>query len=107
MNRSFISGALPLLLALTPALGMAQPAPAVAGAGDVAQAWRAPLEGYRPFSDEKTADWPQANETVLRAGGWRAYAREAAQPPSGASPAASPPLPAADAAEPHAGHHKP
>lgn len=87
--------------------GMAQtaPPPPAAAPADVPQARRPALEGYRPFSDEGTTSWPQANETVLRAGGWRAYAREAAQP--AASPAASSPTPRSDAADPHAGHHRP
>jgi hypothetical protein len=48
--------------------------------------------GYRPYSDPKLTPWRDANETVGRIGGWRAYAREASQ---AAEPAASSPLPAA------------
>ena len=67
-------------------------------------AWRSSLEGYQPFSDEKPVPWPQANDTVREAGGWRAYAREAAQP---ASAAASAPQPKAAASGSHGAHHKP
>lgn len=55
-----------------------------------AQAWRSAFDGYQPFSDQKTVPWRQANDTVHGVGGWRAYAREAAQP---ASAAASGPKP--------------
>ena len=35
---------------------------------------------YRLLGDEKPASWRDANDTVTRIGGWRAYAREAQQP---------------------------
>ena len=106
MNRFFIRGAAALLAALAPAISPAQTAPADAGAraAQPPPAWRSAFEGYQPFSEEKTASWPQANEAVLRAGGWRSYAREAAAPASVGVPA---PTPNGDAADPHAGHHKP
>lgn len=37
---------------------------------------------YRSYRDEKTGSWREANETVDRIGGWRAYAKEAQQPDS-------------------------
>lgn len=37
-----------------------------------------PFAGYRPFAPQAVGSWPQANEAVRRAGGWRAYAREIA-----------------------------
>ena len=43
---------------------------------------------YRRLSDVPVGSWRDANDTVTRIGGWRVYAREAAQP---ASPAASAP----------------
>jgi len=46
---------------------------------------------YKSYRDEKTGAWREANETVERVGGWRAYAREAQQPDS-AAPAKSDPL---------------
>lgn len=49
---------------------------------------------YRSYAGEKTGSWREANETVERIGGWRAYAREAQQPDSTAP--AKP--------DPHAGH---
>ena len=41
---------------------------------------------YRRLADAPVGSWRDANDTVTRIGGWRAYARDAAQP---ASPAAS------------------
>jgi hypothetical protein len=54
------------------------------------------LAGYRPLGDEARVSWKDANETVNRIGGWRAYARQA-QP---AAPGSSAPKPA-----PAQGHH--
>lgn len=64
-------------------------------------AFESVFKGYRPFSDEKTAPWKEANDTVGRIGGWRAYAREAHAPAPGAA------TPAEGVADPHADHHKP
>lgn len=41
---------------------------------------RSSFAGYRRLRDESVASWKDANDTVGRIGGWRAYAREAAQP---------------------------
>ncbi|MEJ8855902.1 hypothetical protein WKW79_15070 [Variovorax robiniae] len=62
----------------------AQPAPDPAGAPPSASL-PAPLpyvsafEGYKPFKEEKPIAWREANETVYRRGGWRAYANESAE----------------------------
>ena len=37
------------------------------------------LEGYKPYTEEKTVNWKAANDTTAQIGGWRAYAKEAAQ----------------------------
>lgn len=42
--------------------------------------FRSALEGYQPYTDEKTVDWKAANDTTARIGGWRAYAKEASAP---------------------------
>lgn len=42
---------------------------------------------YRRTADAARIDWKQANETVARIGGWRAYAREAAAAPPAPGPA--------------------
>ncbi len=47
------------------------------------------LRHYRRAGDDARVDWKQANETVTRIGGWRAYAREAAAPAAPASAAAA------------------
>lgn len=54
---------------------------------------RSAFETYRRHDDATPVPWRQANDTVLRIGGWRAYAREAAAPapaPSAAVPASAP-----------------
>lgn len=50
------------------------------------------LSGYRPLSEAPVGSWKDANERVNRIGGWRAYARESAQPASApaSAPASSP-----------------
>jgi hypothetical protein len=40
---------------------------------------RSALADYRRHADPPPADWKGANQLVDRIGGWRAYAREAAQ----------------------------
>ncbi len=68
------------------------------------------LAAYRRLGEDKPVPWNEANETVNRVGGWRAYAREAHQPepePEPAAPAPGPraaPAPAAGAAPGHRGH---
>lgn len=74
-----------------PALPTSPAAPAVA-ADTVPLPYRSAFEGYQHYSDEKIADWKQANDTTGQIGGWRAYAREASQDPSpdgAAKPASS------------------
>lgn len=46
------------------------------------QSYRSALEGYQPYTDEKTVNWKVANDTVSQIGGWRAYSKEASQDPS-------------------------
>ncbi len=61
-------------------------APLLAAAAALAQQaplapieYRSALQGYQPYSEEKTLPWKGANETVGQIGGWREYAREAAE----------------------------
>jgi hypothetical protein len=54
--------------------------------------FKSSLEGYKPYTDEEIVNWKAANDTVAQIGGWRAYAKEAAQTspaqdPKPASPA--------------------
>jgi hypothetical protein len=111
--------ALPIMW-LAAALSHAQNAPGRAERADPLDAkatvpaatYASPLSGYRRLGDDKRVSWKDANETVNRIGGWRAYAREAqreAQQPdaAGSAPAAGAvPAPAAGAAPAHGGHKK-
>lgn len=58
---------------------------------------------YQAYTDQRVGSWKEANDTVGRIGGWRAYAKEASEPTSTVSPAATPP---AGASTPHSGHGK-
>ena len=76
-----------LVVALAPATAVAQaadpatarpdPLDAAAGVPDVQH--RSAFAGYRGLADEPVGLWRAANEAVERAGGWKAYAREAAE----------------------------
>jgi hypothetical protein len=72
---------LPTLLALNaPAQTATAPAaPPDAQAQAMPAPYRSALEGYQPYSEEKLVPWKQANDTVGKVGGWRAYAKEAAE----------------------------
>lgn len=52
-----------------------------------ALAYRSALEGFQAYTEEKTVNWKQANDTTAQIGGWRAYAKEAAQPAVTPTPA--------------------
>jgi hypothetical protein len=71
--------------------------------------YRSAFEGYRPHGETDLKDWRSANDTVRDVGGWRTYAREAADAdpvapsPPVPAPAAAPP--ARPASSPHQGHH--
>jgi len=54
---------------------------------------------YRAVGDASVAGWREANDTVTRIGGWRAYARETQAPAPLAGPMVTPtvPTPAASA----------
>ena len=107
-----------LALVAQPGFAQVNPAPSesisnsktavVAQAAPTALPYRSMFDGYQPFTDEKMRSWKDSNETVEKIGGWRAYAKEAAEPASAdkPAPAASPATPAAPAAapNPHAGH---
>lgn len=84
-------------------VGSAQAAP-------VALPYRSVFDGYQPFTDAKVQPWKDSNLTVEKIGGWRAYAKEVAEPEpkDSQAPTASPAAPAAPAAtaNPHAGHGK-
>jgi len=68
--------------------------------------YRSALEGYQPYSESKTVPWKEANDTVGKIGGWRAYAKEAAEGP-GQQGHAGHAAPAANVAKPAASQAKP
>ena len=100
--RSRIRPSLPAILlaactAAVPALSTAQSAaqsamghpnadPLDAGAEVPAVRVRSSFAGYRGLADEHVGSWREVNDTVGRIGGWKAYAREAAQPDEPAQP---------------------
>lgn len=70
-----------------------------------APAFQSAFEGYKPYADEKTGNWVEANDTVGKIGGWRVYAREANAPDAAAGNAASTkPEPAKGMPGSHMGH---
>ena len=71
-------------------VALAQPAPTPTANPRMAEAatagFKSVLEDYKPYTEENTVDWKAANDTTSQIGGWRAYAKEAAQ----TSPAKNP-----------------
>ena len=57
----------------------AAPDPVDANAVIPATIYQSPFAGYRPLGEDKETPWRDANDTVGKIGGWRAYAREAAE----------------------------
>jgi hypothetical protein len=86
-----------LLPAAAPAQNAPRPDPLDAKSATAPLVYRSALSGYKPLA---AVVWRDANDAVLRIGGWRAYAREAAAPaasnPAPAAPAASASAPAPD-----------
>lgn len=112
LHRSLGASAAVIGLLLTPSV-YAQSAPAPLRAdplnakADVAVVThRSALDRYRPAGEVKVGSWKDANETVARIGGWRAYAREASQPDSasGTGPGGGAANPPAKPDSAH-GHH--
>ena len=96
MNTRFLvlTSGLVSLLSLT---AQAQTAAALPSAPQppAPHSFRSALDGYQPYTDDKTLDWKAANDTTAQIGGWRAYAKEAAAPASAPKPAeAAPTAPA-------------
>lgn len=61
--------------------------PADAKAPVPAAQYRSPFTGYQAYADTPVAPWRDANELVRQRGGWRTYAREAAEPAAAAASA--------------------
>lgn len=68
--------------------------------------YRSALQGYQPYSEAQLVPWKEANDTVGKIGGWRAYAKEAAEGQADhghaghVAPAATGPTPAASQTKP-------
>lgn len=73
-----------------PAAKTAAPDPLDAQASVPPSIHRSPLARYRSAGDVELGSWREANDTVTRIGGWRAYAREAHAPAAAASAPATP-----------------
>lgn len=82
MTLRFISypSSMALATLMCTGLASAQPASQATMSPPAASGFRSALEGYQPYTEEKTQAWKEANDTVGRIGGWRAYAKEAQQP---------------------------
>ena len=89
-------------LAVLSAMAAASAAAAQPATAPAIPQYESAFEGYRPFADEQPIPWKEANDTVHRRGGWRAYAQEAAAAPSSATGGAATAAPA----DPHPGHHR-
>ena len=116
----FLPASWPIALCALAALPVfAQPkAAATATTVSATIPYHSAFAGYQPFSDEKLHPWKESNSTVKAVGGWRAYAKEAAEPvatkpqtlPAEVVPAVAPTLELPTAipkpASPHAAHGK-
>lgn len=88
-------GTLVLAAALSAVSAFCQQAPASEPVQQPALRYKSTFDTYRAFGDTAPVPWRQANEAVYKAGGWRAYAKEAQVPSTPPSPA-----PAASGAKP-------
>jgi len=88
MNSLTFRWLVPVGLVLTMPLVHAQPSPESAGSAgaaskaapaDSALHYRSVFDQYRGFVEQPVVSWREANDTVERIGGWRAYAAEAAK----------------------------
>jgi hypothetical protein len=98
MVRSLSHWLLPVALLLTLGSALAQagpssakPDPLDAQAAVPALVHSSALAAYRRHADAVPIAWKQANDTVTRIGGWRAYAREASAPAPAAAASGSKP----------------
>ena len=72
----------------------AKPDPLDPAASAPLATYRSTFTGYQRTRDDKLLPWKQANDEVARIGGWRSYAREAAQPTDAKPAAPGAPAPA-------------
>lgn len=112
MSFSMFRRLTPAMLLIGATLACAQTAPRGrtdpldAAASAPRLVYQSPLAEYRRFAEQPVGSWRSANETVNRVGGWRVYAREAAEP--AAAPASAPKQPGTPSTAPadHGGHEK-
>lgn len=52
--------------------------------------YKSPFADYRALGEDKRIPWKAANDEVAKIGGWRVYAREAAESGSAAAPLLAP-----------------
>ncbi len=52
--------------------------------------YKSPFADYRALGEDKHIPWKAANDEVAKIGGWRVYAREAAESGSAAAPSLAP-----------------
>lgn len=77
-----------------------RPDPLNPGATVPAATHASALARYRSAGDVQVGSWREANDTVARIGGWRVYAREAAQPEAATAPAPAASQPSGGAVRP-------
>lgn len=99
LQRAWLGAVVALPLTST-ALAQARPQPLDPSAPVPAVAYRSPLSEYQAYRASEVGAWRDANETVTRIGGWRAYAREAEASTSAPGASRPPSLPAVTAAPP-------
>ena len=68
-----------LALFVNAAHGQSSPAPDPSNSATHIASYTSAFSAYVPWGDTAVVAWPESNELVQRRGGWRAYAREAAQ----------------------------
>lgn len=103
MHRNTFRWLLPAACTVVVSIAYGQQAPRTVAQSDPLDAkatvpalvYRSALTGYRRLSNDEPMPWREANDTVGRIGGWRAYAREAAELEGAVS--AAPAAPAASA----------
>lgn len=99
MLRFFIRSGVPMawcvsaLAAGPQPAGRERPDPLDPAASAPRVSYESVFKDYRRFGETQRTPWKQANETVERIGGWRAYAREAQAPDAPAAANAPGPAP--------------
>jgi hypothetical protein len=95
---AFITAFLLLFILSLPAVaGQGQEGHAAEGAGLPALRFESVFDGYKPYVHQAPAPWRQSVDRVGEVGGWRAYAREAAEPEDSGAQHGAPETP-------HSGH---